>query len=81
MSAIAPINSSAIQGIERGLGTMRKAATDIARGSLPAQAPERPTDYARSLVQLHQGATQVKASARALKAYHEASGALLDILA
>jgi hypothetical protein len=73
--AINPVTGSAVVGIQRGLQGVRRAASDIARNTDPSAAG----DYARSLVEMKQHAVQTRASTRALKAYNENLGTLLDI--
>ena len=75
--AISSISGSAVQGIQRSVQGLRRAAVQVAQGVDPA----KPVDYSRSLVEMKQHAVQVKASTRALKAYNETLGTLLDIKA
>ncbi len=77
--AIAPLGSSALHGIQRGMQGLRRAATQVARQGAPSNAAEG--DFARSMVEMKQHAVQAKASTRALKAYNDSMGTLLDIKA
>lgn len=77
--AIGPINYSAPLGIQRGLHGMHRAALNMVQ---PATGPDAEGgDFARSMVEMKQHAVQAKASTRALGAYHETMGTLLDIRA
>ena len=73
------MQSSAILGIQRGLHGMRRNAIDIARNVQGIGAVHPTTDYARSLVEMQQHATQARASTRALEAYNDTLGTLLDV--
>jgi hypothetical protein len=76
--AIAPLGTTALQGIQRGMQGLRRAAVQVAQqGSRPAAG----SDFARSMVEMKQHAVQAKASTRALKAYNDSMGTLLDIKA
>lgn len=75
--AIGPLPTTAIQGLQRGMQGVRRSATSIARTEATAQSP----DFSREIVEMKQHATQAKASTRAIKAYNETLGTLLDIRA
>ncbi len=74
---IGPIVTTAYQGLQRGLQGMRRNAEGIARTT----ATEPSGDFSREIVEMKQHATQAKASTKALKAYNETLGTLLDIRA
>lgn len=73
--AINSISGSPTYGIQRGMQGIRRAAVEITQGI----KPDGNTNYARSMVEMQQHALQAKASTRALKAYNETLGTLLDI--
>jgi hypothetical protein len=58
---------------------MRRNAVDIARNVDGIDAIHPATDYARSLVEMKQHETQARASTRALRAYNDTLGTLLDV--
>ena len=77
--AISPIGSSALHGLQRGMQGMRRSAAQVARQGTSPEAGGG--DFARSMVEMKQHAVQAKASTRALKAYNDTMGTLLDIKA
>ena len=77
--AIAPIGTSSLHGIQRGMQGLRRAAVKVAQQS--TQPDTASGDFARSMVEMKQHALQAKASTRALKAYNDNMGSLLDIKA
>jgi hypothetical protein len=79
--AVNPIGGSALQGIQRGFQGLRRAAADIAGGVKQGGETAATTDFNRALVELQQSEIQTKSSAKALKAYNETLGTLLDIKA
>jgi hypothetical protein len=73
------IDTTAVRGIQRGFQGVRRAAGDIARGVGQVEGVSPPTDFARSMVEMKQGGVQVQASARALKAYDNSLGRVIDM--
>ncbi|MCG8429250.1 MAG: hypothetical protein MI754_18010 [Chromatiales bacterium] len=78
--AITPLSNIALQGIQRGMQSMRKNASDIAsasqtNGTIPT------TDMVRSMVELHQNRQHATASVQAFKTADQMIGSLLDIKA
>lgn len=68
--------SQAMLGIQRGLGSARKHAAEIASaGQLNSDSP---VSLVEPLVGLKQDKLQVQASAEVLKAYDEMIGSLFD---
>jgi len=78
--AISPLNSPALQGLQRGLQGVRRSAGEIASPRmLGGKFPTK--DAARAMVELHQNEQQVASSAKALQAVNQTIGTLLDIKA
>jgi hypothetical protein len=78
MSGISGINS-AMQGIYRGMEGVRKNAAEIAS---PEQfTTDSPISMTKSMVELRENATLVKASVSAVKIIEETIGSILDIRA
>ncbi len=75
--AIAPISTTALQGLQRGIRGVHRSATAIVRTE-PASSSG---DFSREIVEMQQHGTQAKASSRAVKAYNETLGTVLDIRA
>jgi len=78
---INPISGTAVQGIQRGFQGLRRAAVGIAQGVSEPDAVASTTDFARSLVEMRQGDVQARSSLRALRAYNDTLGTLLDVRA
>jgi hypothetical protein len=76
--SIAPIGQTAFSGIQRGTQGVRRAAAQVAQQVVQ---PAPSGDFARSMLEMKQHAIQAKASTRALKAYNDTLGTLLDIKA
>jgi flagellar hook protein FlgE len=72
------IQSSAVQGIQRGLDGMRRNAADIASAEQLNQAGAE-TDLASDLVNLEQNKVQVQANAKVVSAMDEVLGTIIDI--
>ena len=79
--AIDTVAGSGVLGIQRGTQGLRRSASAVARNVARTDSPAPTGDYARSLVEMKQHEVQAKASTRALKAYNENLGTLLDIRA
>ncbi len=77
--AIAPLGTTALHGIQRGMQGLRRTAVQVAQQGTRPDAADG--DFARSMVEMKQHAVQAKASTRALKAYNDTMGTLLDIKA
>ncbi len=75
--AIAPIPNTALQGLQRGIQGVRRSASEIAR----VEPTGSNGDFSREIVEMKQHANQARASSRAVKAYNETLGTLLDIRA
>lgn len=71
------IQSSAVQGIQRGLDGMRKNAAEIASADQLNQAGQE-TDLAGALVNMQQNKVQVQASAKVVSALDEVVGTMID---
>lgn len=71
------IQSTAVQGIQRGLDGMRKNAAEIASADQLNQAGQE-TDLAGALVNLQQNKVQVQASAKVVSTLDEVIGSLID---
>jgi hypothetical protein len=71
------IQSSAVQGIQRGLDGMRKNAAEIASADQLNQAGKE-TDLVGSLVDMQQNKVQVQASAKVVSTMDEVVGTLID---
>lgn len=71
------IQSSAVQGIQRGLEGMRKSAAEIASADQLNHAGKE-TDLIGSLVDLQQSKVQVQASAKVVSTLDEVVGTLID---
>lgn len=78
MTTISGINS-AMQGIHRGMEGMRRNAAEIA--STDQLQDSNPVAMTEAMVELRANATQVEASAGALKIIEETIGTILDIRA
>ena len=76
---IGPIGNNAFQGIQRGMRGLQRSAAQVARQGVQPTAESG--DFARSMVEMKQHAIETKASARAMKAYNDTMGTLLDIKA
>jgi len=77
---IKPITSTSLQGIRHGLQGIRRNAVEIASQSQANTAlPSK--DHIRALVELHQNAHQVSASAKVFNVADQMIGSLLDIKA
>jgi hypothetical protein len=81
LNSVPNMQASAMQGIQRGVGTVSQAATEIARSVAQPQEAESATDFTRSVVDMRQGELQAKASGRAMQAYGDTIGTLLDVQA
>ena len=78
--AINPVTETALQGIQRGMRSMRRNAADIA--SAPEPASKIPSkDSVRSMVELRQDSHNIAASVKAFQTAHEMVGSLLDVKA
>jgi len=78
--AINSVTNNALQGIQRGLQSIRRNASDIAsaqnlRGTTPTK------DITRSLVEMHENKLYTLASVKTLKTADQVIGTLLDIKA
>lgn len=71
------VQTSAVQGIQRGLDGMRKNAAEIASADQLNQAGNE-TDLAGSMVEMNQNKVQVQASAKVVSALDEMVGTLID---
>jgi len=71
------IQSSAVQGIQRGLDGMRKSAAEIASADQLNHAGQE-TDLAGALINLQQNKVQVQASAKVVSTMDEVIGTLID---
>ena len=71
------IQSSALQGIQRGLDGVRQNAADIASQEQLSNAGKE-TDLAGSIVGLKENTIQVQASAKVVSALDEVVGTLID---
>ena len=71
------IQSTAVQGIQRGLDGMRKNAAEIASADQLNQAGKE-TDLVGSLVEMQQNKVQVQASAKVVSTMDEVVGTLID---
>ena len=71
------IQSSAVQGIQRGLDGMRKNAAEIASADQLNHAGQE-TDLAGALVNMQQNKVQVQASAKVISTMDEVIGTLID---
>ena len=71
------IQSSAVQGIQRGLDGMRKNAAEIASAGQLNHAGQE-TDLAGALINLQQNKVQVQASAKVVSTMDEVIGTLID---
>jgi len=71
------VQSSAVQGIQRGLDGMRKDAAEIASVDELNKAGQE-TDLTGSLVDLKQNQVQVQASAKVVSALDEVIGSIID---
>lgn len=76
--AIQPIGSGALQGIQRGMQGLRRAALDIATQGVQGTSG-REGDFERALIELPAQANQVKASTKVLTTENQMVGTLLDI--
>ncbi len=75
------VQSSAVQGIQRGLDGMRKDAAEIASAdqlNKAGQETESATDLTGALVDLKQNQVQVQASAKVVSALDEVIGTIID---
>lgn len=71
------IQSSAVQGIQRGLDGMRKNAAEIASADQLNQAGKE-TDLVGAMVGMQQNKIQVQASAKVVSTLDEVVGTLID---
>ena len=71
------VQTSAVQGIQRGLDGMRKNAAEIASADQLNQAGND-TDLAGAMVEMNQNKVQVQASAKVVSALDEMVGTLID---
>ncbi|HEY9051923.1 MAG TPA: hypothetical protein VIQ03_10295 [Gammaproteobacteria bacterium] len=71
------VQTSAVQGIQRGLDGMRKNAAEIASADQLNQAGNE-TDLAGAMVEMNQNKVQVQASAKVVSALDEMVGTLID---
>ena len=75
------VQTSAVQGIQRGLDGLRKdAAAEIASADQLNKAGQE-TDLTGALVGLNQNQVQVQASAKVVSALDEVLGTVIDIKA
>ncbi|VAW70372.1 hypothetical protein MNBD_GAMMA09-1413 [hydrothermal vent metagenome] len=74
------VQNEAIQGIQRGLDSMRKNASEIASADQLNKAGQE-TDLEGALVGLMQSKTQVQASAKVVSAVDNVLGSIIDIRA
>lgn len=72
------VTGTAVQGIQRGFTSMRRAAAEIASASGLNQTGNS-ADLARSLVGLKQAQIEVTANVKTLKRADEALGTILDL--
>ncbi len=76
--------NTGINGINQGLGNMRRNASAIAQAinnSAGNSAAERPVEVTSALVNLKLDTLQVQASAKVVETVHEIIGSLLDVTA
>jgi hypothetical protein len=71
------VQSSAVQGIQRGLDGMRKNAAEIASADQLNQAGKE-TDLVGALVNMQQNKVQVQASAKVVSTMDEVIGTLIN---
>lgn len=71
------IQSSALQGIQKGLDGVRQNAADIASQEQLSNAGKE-TDLAGAIVGLKENTIQVQASAKVVSALDEVVGTLID---
>jgi len=71
------VQSSAVQGIQRGLDGIRKNAAEIASSDQLNQAGQD-TSLESSLVELKQNQVQVQASAKVVSALDEVLGSIIN---
>ena len=74
------VQSEAVQGIQRGLDSLRKNASEIASADQLNKAGED-TDLEGALLGLQQDKVQVQASAKVVSAVDEVIGTIIDIRA
>lgn len=80
--AIDSIGSSAMMGIHQGFQGLQRTATNIASQAKQTQETGASgNNLERSMAELPQHANQVKASAKAMDAYQDSLGSLLDVRA
>jgi len=75
------VQSSAVQGIQRGLDGMRKDAAEIASAdqlNKAGQETASASDLTGALVDLNQNKVQVQASAKVVSALDEVIGSIID---
>jgi hypothetical protein len=70
---------AATLGIERGLQGIRRSAVEVARSVQGVRAGVPSRDVTHSLVEMKQHDLQARASAKALQAYQDTLGTLLDV--
>jgi hypothetical protein len=71
------VQSSAVQGIQRGLDGLRKDAAEIASADQLSKAGQE-SDLNGALVDLKQNQVQVQASAKVVSALDEVLGSIID---
>ncbi len=76
--SILSVQSEAVQGIQRGLDGIRKAASEIASTDQLNKAGED-TNLVGSLVELEQNKVQVQASAKVVSTIDKALGSIIDL--
>lgn len=76
MASIGPIEN-AMQGVQRGMQGLNKAASEIA--SAGTHQADSPAHVARPMVEMIEHRTQVQVSAKAVRLIDEALGSLLDV--
>lgn len=72
------VQNEALQGIQRGMDSLRKNASEIASADQLNKAGSN-TDLEGSLVGLQQDKLQVQASAKVVSAVDQVLGTLIDI--
>lgn len=72
-----PALNTGINGINQGLGNLRRDASAVAQ----AVSSEQNTDVASSLVNIKLDSLQIEASAKVVETVHDMLGSLLDVTA
>ncbi len=73
------ILQNGLQGVQNGVRKVEQAADEVAKSGTTGSLD--PAELASSLIDLKQGESQVKASARVIEAEDRILGSLLDIKA